>query len=125
MLLETILYPLTSKNILSYCAAHYKNNSCICEKEFQDDAALAKKIRKIILQKQRNEKINDRVLTNHIIIMCNVFGVLPAIRIILFFLEEHHYDDIFPIFYELNMVNKYIIEIVKKYDKVEIYDNRC
>lgn len=120
MQLEQILKPLNETNFISYCSFHYKNNACLCEEEFFQDIELSKQIRKLIIRKSKDKFINDRILVNNIIILTNVFGVLPAIRIIFYHLESQYHDIIFPYLHDLKLLNKYIKDILFIYDGVSL-----
>lgn len=116
--MEQIFQPLTEKNFFQYCNFHYKNSSCFSEDEFLQDLRSAQNIKKLLNRQSSGQEINERILINHIILLSNVFGVLPALRILYHVCGEEHYSSITKYCKELNFFNQYNIEILRKYDGI-------
>lgn len=79
---ETYEY-LDLDNYILYAAQHYHSRAYTIESEFEDDVKRFHYIKRLILKwLRRSNKANHRLLTNHLITVCNVFGVYPAINIL-------------------------------------------
>ena len=117
---ETILQKLTTKNFIDYCAHHYNNPACIDEKEFQTDIKCARTIRRLLLRKYRKDNFNENILINNFIILGNVFGVLPSLRIIFYSIEPEYHFLIIPYIKRLKWISDYNSMILRKYDDVNI-----
>ncbi len=81
---------LTEDTFLLYAIKSYQNHGCISKKEFQEDLARIKYIKRLMRRYQRNGDIDSlriRLILNHIIILFNVLGA-NATRILFFKLEK-------------------------------------
>lgn len=65
---------ITDENFLLYCAKHYNNPHSNGTEEFLEDLNRIKYIKKLITRYEQKNELKERLILNHIIILCNVFG---------------------------------------------------
>ncbi len=102
--------PLSEVNFLLYAARHYENPQCYDTIEFYDDLKRIKYIRRLFNIYQESGELKERLILNHIIILYNVFGVIPATRMLFFKLYEHK-EQLKPFLVFLNFMPLQIINI--------------
>lgn len=78
---------LTDNNYVLYAMKAYENPHCSGLDEFTEDLNRTKYIKRLFRKYQRDDVLRERLLLNHIIIFCNVFGVQPGVRILFFKME--------------------------------------
>lgn len=101
---------LDETNFLLYAARHYENPQCYDTIEFYDDLKRIKYIRRLFNIYQESGELKERLILNHIIILYNVFGVIPATRMLFFKLFEHK-EQLKPFLVFLNFMPLSIINI--------------
>ena len=77
-----IYEPLSEKNFLLYAARYYDNPQCCGTDEFLEDIKRIKYIKKLITRYVENGELKERLILNHVIILCNVFGPEHLCRIL-------------------------------------------
>jgi hypothetical protein len=78
---------LNEENFLIFAAKHYNNPQCMDIEEFHDDLARFKYIKRLLRKYASTGIIQERLVLNHIIVLYNVFGILPANKMIWFKIE--------------------------------------
>lgn len=73
---------LTDDNFLIYCAKYYDNPQCHSTEEFIEDLKRIKYIKKLITRYNETGELKERLILNHLTILCNVFGPDPLNRIL-------------------------------------------
>ena len=73
---------LTDKNFLIYAAKHYDNPQCHSTEEFLEDLKRIKYIKKLITRYTENGDLKERLILNHLTILCNLFGPEHLVRIL-------------------------------------------
>ncbi len=73
---------LTHDNFLIYCAKMYDNPHCINTEEFFNDVRRIKHIKKLLTRYEKTGDFKTRLILNHIIILNNVFGPEPTVKIL-------------------------------------------
>ena len=73
---------LDESNFLLYAAKHYDNPQCFDTIEFYDDLKRFKYIKRLLNRYEEEGDLKERLILNHIVILFNVFGVEPAIRML-------------------------------------------
>jgi hypothetical protein len=101
---------LSEVNFLLYAARHYENPQCYDTIEFYDDLKRIKYIRRLFNIYQESGELKERLILNHIIILYNVFGVIPATRMLFFKLYEHK-EQLKPFLVFLNFMPLSVINI--------------
>lgn len=82
---------IDNKNSLIYAAHVYDNPACMTKEEFTEDYKRLKYVKRLcrrysVLTSKKTAKVEDfgseRLLLNHIIMLGNVFGVEPTVRLL-------------------------------------------
>ena len=71
---------VTEDNYLIVAAKHYSNPQCSSTDEFYADLDRIKYIKRIINRYLESGDLSERLLLNHIIVFCNVFGVEIGVK---------------------------------------------
>ena len=79
---------LSEKNFLLYAAKYYDNPQCIDTEEFLEDLKRIKYIRRLINKFIETGDIKEQLVLNHLIVLYNVFGVIPCTKILFFKLKD-------------------------------------
>jgi hypothetical protein len=80
---------LTEKNWLIYAAKHYDNPSCYDQTEFMEDVRRLKYIKKALTRYETTGELKERLVLNHLIVLTNVFGHEPTIRLLFLKMEGY------------------------------------
>jgi hypothetical protein len=74
-----------------YAVKHYFNPSSLTMEDFMEDMERIKYIKRLLNKFEKKDSLKERLILNHIIILSNVFGNLPCVRILFYKLEpEYH-----------------------------------
>jgi len=65
-----------------YAARYYDNPQCSGTDEFLEDVNRIKYIKKLITRYVENGDLKERLILNHVIVLCNVFGPDHLCRIL-------------------------------------------
>ena len=85
---------ISDTNYILYAMKAYENPHCMGLDEFNEDLNRTKYIKRLFRKYQRNNVLRERLILNHIIIFCNVFGVQSGIRMLFFRMEEDLYSSL-------------------------------
>ena len=80
---------LTEDNFMLYAAQNYHNPSCIDTNEFLDDLKRFQYLKRLFGKYEETGDLKDRLILNHIIILYNLFGVIPTTRMLFFKMYEY------------------------------------
>lgn len=81
---------LNDENFLIYALKSYDTPNCIVS-EFENDMSRIQYIKRLMTKYFMSGEIKERLLLNHIVIVCNVFGPEAATRILFYKLDEAYY----------------------------------
>tara|TARA_R110000772_G_scaffold99174_2_gene198865 strand:- start:21465 stop:21848 length:384 start_codon:yes stop_codon:yes gene_type:complete len=81
---------LNEDNFLLYAMKSYDKPNAILS-EFEDDLHRVKYIKRLFKRYRTTGELKERLILNHIIILTNVFGILPSVRILFYKLDETDY----------------------------------
>lgn len=81
---------LDETNFVLYAAKHYDNPECFDTEEFFSDLKRFKYLKRLFNKYQESGELKERLILNHIIVLHNVFGVVPATRMLFFRMTEHY-----------------------------------
>lgn len=81
---------LNDENFLIYALKFYDTPNCIMS-EFENDMTRIQYIKRLMTKYFMSGEIKERLLLNHIVIVCNVFGPEAATRILFYKLDETYY----------------------------------
>jgi hypothetical protein len=73
---------LTDDNFLIYCARYYDNPQCYSTEEFIEDLKRIRYIKKLLTRYIENGDLKERLILNHVIVLCNVFTAEHLCRIL-------------------------------------------
>jgi len=81
---------LNDDNFLIYAMKAYESPNTILS-EFEDDLKRIKYVKRLIKKYKLTGDLKERLILNHIIVLSNVFGVEPAVRMLFFKFDEEDY----------------------------------
>jgi len=102
---------LNSKNFLDYAIQHYENPECKDMDEFSEDVNRIKYLKRLFSRYDQEGDLKSRLILNHLIIFNNVFGMMPACRILFFRVEEKYYPILKTSLVFLDKLPTYIPEV--------------
>lgn len=73
---------LTPKNAHLYAARVYENPQCLTSEEFIEDYKRFKYIKRLCRRYSASDRLSERLMLNHLILLTNVFGVEPTVRLL-------------------------------------------
>lgn len=79
-----MLDKLDETNFVLYAAKHYDNPECFDTEEFVSDLKRFKYLKRLFNKYHESGDLKERLILNHIIVIYNVFGVVPATRMLFF-----------------------------------------
>lgn len=86
---------LDESNFLIYAAKYYDNPQCFDTQEFMEDLNRFRYVKRLLKRYKETGDLKERLILNHIIIIYNVFGPVPATRM-LFFKMNSMYTELTP-----------------------------
>ena len=95
---------LNEDNFLLFAANNYYNPSCIDAEEFYEDLNRFKYIKRLITRYQETGRISVNLLLNHIVVICNVFGIQSALRMLEYRVPEEDWPIIKPFLVYLQVI---------------------
>lgn len=98
---------LTEDNFILYAAKCYDNPNCHNINEFYDDLNKFKYLKKLFYRYRVDGVLKERLITNHIIVLQNVFGV-PEISNMLFLKLSEYRKELKPFLVLLNIMPDYV-----------------
>ena len=101
---------LTDDNFLIYCAKHYDNPHCQSTEEFIEDLKHIKYIKKLLTRYSEGGELKERLILNHLTILCNLFGPEALCRI-LYLKMKPQFSFIKPFLILLNIMPERIFNV--------------
>jgi len=83
---------VTEDNFILVAAQHYNNPQCQSTEEFYNDLNRIKYIKRLLNRYLATGELSERLLLNHIIVFYNVFGVIPATKLLAVKLEYKYWS---------------------------------
>jgi hypothetical protein len=68
---------------------HYDNPQCCSIDEFNEDLNRFKYIKKLLTRYVKEGDLQERLILNHLIVLNNVFGASPLVRMLFLKLDKH------------------------------------
>ena len=81
---------LTEDNLLIFAAKHYYNPLGVDAAEFEEDLNRFKYIKRLVNRYIDSDKLSERLILNHLIVIFNVFGIEGGISIIKLKFKSDH-----------------------------------
>jgi hypothetical protein len=82
---------LHSDSFIVYAAKNYTNPDSISDEEFFDDLKRIKYIKRLFRLYEETGELKERLILNHLLVFYNVFGLVPANRMLFFRLDSKYY----------------------------------
>lgn len=82
---------VTNKNALVYAMKAYDNPQCLNAEEFQEDYERFKYIKRLCRRYLANERLSERLMLNHLVLLNNVFGADATVRLLFLKLGDARY----------------------------------
>ena len=101
---------LDDSNFMLYAAANYDNPQCYDTDEFYDDLKRFKYLKRLFNRYRETRELKERLILNHLVVIFNVFGPMPATRL-LFFKLEGYYDLLKPFLIYTNNMPDFVVGI--------------
>lgn len=98
---------LSDDNFMIYAMKAYDKPNCILS-EFEEDLNRIKYVKRLIKRYKTTGELKERLILNHIIILSNVFGVEPSVRMLFFKLDKADYDVLKTFLLFLNFMPRHI-----------------
>lgn len=102
---------LNSKNFLDYALQNYNNPECKDIEEFSDDVNRIKYLKRLFSRYEQDNDFKCRLVTNHLIVFNNVFGLVPSCRILFFRVDPRYHSVLKTCLFHLDILAKEIPEI--------------
>jgi hypothetical protein len=82
---------INDDNLILYAAKHYENFHSNNTEDFYSDLKRPKYIKILFRRYYDNDDLQERLILNHIIIFCNVFGVECGSNILFYKIDRKYY----------------------------------
>ena len=100
-----IFTTINDSNFQLYAARNYYNPVCIDVVEFEEDLKRFKYIKRLITRYSETQVLSTNLILNHLIIIFNVFGSEPGLRLLEYKLHDDQYTFIKPFLIYLKIIN--------------------
>jgi len=105
---------LNDDNFMLYAMKSYDKPNCIMS-EFEEDFKRLKYVKRLIKRYKSTGELKERLILNHIIVLTNVFGVEPAVRMLFYKIDDNDFHILKTFLLFLNFMPQYINGIKGKY----------
>lgn len=87
------------------------NSNNVMMSEFEEDLKRIKYVKRLIRRYRVSGELKERLILNHIIILSNVFGVEPSVRMLFYKFDREDYDILKTFLLFLNYMPKIVMGI--------------
>ena len=98
---------LNDDNFIIYAMKAYDRPNCIMS-EFEEDLSRIKYVKRLIKRYKTTGELKERLILNHIIVLSNVFGIEPSVRMLFFKIDKEDYDILKTFLLFLNYMPRHI-----------------
>jgi hypothetical protein len=98
---------LDNDNLLLYCIKAYDKPNCIMS-EFEEDIKRFNYINRLFTRYKKTGEFRERLIINHLIILCNIFGPEVTVRVAFCKIFEEHYSELKTYLLFLNIMPKVV-----------------
>lgn len=95
---------LNEDNFLLFAAKNYYNPKCINAEEFYNDLKRFNYLKRLINRYNQSGILSERLILNHMIIIFNVFGINPGLRMLEHKIGMKHWHIIKPFLIFLKII---------------------
>ena len=82
---------LNDKTFFLYAAHNYSNPQCTGIEDFYDDLKSIKYLKRLFNRYLNKGELKINLISNHLILLANVFSVEASVRMLFFKLEEEYW----------------------------------
>jgi len=82
---------ITTKNFSAYALKHYDDPQCEDMEDFEEDLRRFRYFKRLLHRYYESGEMRERLMLNHLIILFNVFGYEPCMRMLEFKIKEQRY----------------------------------
>jgi hypothetical protein len=101
---------LIEDNFMMFAMKAYDKPNCIMS-EFEEDLKRLKYIKRLIKRYKVTGDLKERLILNHIIILSNVFGVEPTVRMLFYKIDKDDYEILKTFLTFLNFMPKIVLGV--------------
>jgi hypothetical protein len=101
---------LVEDNFMMFAMKAYDKPNCIMS-EFEEDLKRLKYIKRLIKRYKVTGDLKERLILNHIIILSNVFGVEPTVRMLFYKIDKDDYEILKTFLTFLNFMPKIVFGV--------------
>lgn len=98
---------LCDDNFMIYAMKAYDKPNCIMS-EFEEDLKRIKYVKRLIKRYKITGDLKERLILNHIIVLSNVFGVEPTVKMLFYKITKEDHDILKTFLIFLNFMPKMI-----------------
>ena len=99
-----VIDELTENNLILFAAQNYRKPNFSDIEEFYEDLKRFKYVKRLINRYLEHDELAERLILNHIIIICNSFTIPGALKILELKLQDKHWPIIKPLLIYLNYI---------------------
>jgi sulfur relay (sulfurtransferase) DsrC/TusE family protein len=107
---------LNNDNFTLYAVKHYDNPQCHSMREFEEDLTRIIYLKRLFKKYKRSGELRDRLILNHLITFYNVFGIVPATRMLFYKMDA----DLLPLLKTFLVYLHYLPENTKNIEGIDI-----
>jgi hypothetical protein len=96
---------LNDETLVLYAAKNYYNPTCIDAEEFYEDLNRFKYIKRLITKYNESSRMSVNLLLNHVVVIFNVFGIEPGLRMLEYKIDVKHWHIIKPFLVYLKAID--------------------
>lgn len=101
---------IDESNFLIYATKNYEPSQVFGVAELNQELGRFVWIKKLLMRYSRGEEINIRLLTNHFVVLGNIFNAYALNRMLFFYMNEEIWPQLYAILDFLNLINSNIPE---------------
>ena len=101
-----IFEELNDENFTLFAIRHYDNPQCTSTEEFYEDIRSFRYLKRLLKRYKKTGELRERLILNHLIVLCNLFGVDNTIKMLEFKLEKEFWPTIKTCLLYLGYVNE-------------------
>jgi|TARA_R110000822_G_scaffold50518_2_gene131767 hypothetical protein len=95
---------LDESTFLIFSAKNYYNPTCIDAEEFYEDIKRFKYIKRLLNRHLDGGKLSVNLILNHLIVVFNVFGNEPGLKMLEYKLDDRHWTSVKPFLVYLRVI---------------------
>ena len=99
-----VIDELTENNLILFAAQNYRKPNFSDIEEFYEDLKRFKYVKRLVNRYLDHGELAERLILNHIIIICNSFTIPGALKILELKLQDKHWPIIKPFLIYLNYI---------------------